>query len=98
MDLLGLMDDDLDPDSFVDDGGVNISGGQAQRIELCRALFADKQFILLDEPSSALDPQNAKKILKLLENISRSKIIIVVTHDLEFKTANDVTIEMRNII
>ena len=95
---LGLIADQLEPDSFVEDGGVNISGGQAQRIELCRALFSDKHIILMDEPTSALDQENTTKTLRLLEEISSEKIIIVVTHDLEFKTANDITIEMRNII
>lgn len=61
---------------------VNLSGGEKQRVALCRILVTGYPLILLDEPFSAIDTQLQPELLKLLRNISLlQKTIIHVTHN-----------------
>ena len=65
--------------------GINLSGGQKARLSLARAVYADKNLILLDDPISALDANVKKKIFKnLLLNHLRGKTRILVTHAVDF--------------
>ena len=58
-----------------------LSGGQKQRVAIARALANDTPIIVADEPTGALDSVSAKSILKLLADISKDKLVIVVTHN-----------------
>jgi ABC-type bacteriocin/lantibiotic exporter with double-glycine peptidase domain len=62
-----------------------LSGGQKARISLARAIYADKDMVLLDDPISALDANVKKKIFEnvLLEHL-KEKTIILVTHAVDF--------------
>ncbi|KYH12493.1 ABC transporter ATP-binding protein [Neorickettsia sp. 179522] len=59
---------------------TDLSRGQRQRINIARALFADRQVILLDEATSSLDTQNEKAIEAVISNTSRDKTVIIVAH------------------
>lgn len=61
-----------------------LSGGQKQRIAIARALIKDPDILCLDEPTSSLDKSNATDLAKLLGELSKEKLIIVSTHDLDF--------------
>lgn len=58
-----------------------LSGGQKQRVAIARALANDTPIIVADEPTGSLDSKSSKEILKLLHEISKDKLVIVVTHN-----------------
>lgn len=59
----------------------NLSGGQKQRVAIARALLLDKAILFADEPTGNLDSDNSKRIAELLKELSKSKLVIVVSHD-----------------
>ena len=60
-----------------------LSGGMKQRVAIARCLAKDTPIIIADEPTGNLDSKNAKSVLKLLYEISKYKLVIVVTHNYE---------------
>jgi zinc transport system ATP-binding protein len=60
-----------------------LSGGQQQRVFLARALVSDPELLILDEPSTALDPQTREEFFGLVERLNRDKgvTVIIITHD-----------------
>lgn len=65
-----------------DEDGVNISGGEAQKIALARALYRDAPFIILDEPTAALDPIAEAEIYANFDRIVGDKTAIYISHRL----------------
>ncbi|XP_061670835.1 ATP-binding cassette sub-family C member 12 isoform X2 [Syngnathoides biaculeatus] len=65
--------------------GLNLSGGQKQRISLARAVYADKDIYLLDDPLSAVDAHVGKHIFEeCIKQVLRGKSVILVTHQLQY--------------
>ena len=60
-----------------------LSGGQMQRVAIARALVNNPEIILADEPTGALDSETSKQIMDVLKNISKEKLVIMVTHNPE---------------
>ena len=65
-----------------DDSGINLSGGEAQKIALARVLYADSGVIILDEPSSALDPIAEYQLNKTVTELAENKTVIIISHRL----------------
>ncbi len=65
-----------------DEEGVNVSGGEAQKIALARALYKDAPFIILDEPTAALDPIAEAEIYSKFDEIVGDKTAIYISHRL----------------
>ena len=65
-----------------DEDGVNVSGGEAQKIALARALYKDAPFIILDEPTAALDPIAEAEIYAKFDEIVGDKTAIYISHRL----------------
>ena len=73
-------------DSFLfkefDDSGIEISGGESQKIALARALYKDAPFLILDEPTSALDPVSEYEVYSSFNEIAGDKTAIYISHRL----------------
>ena len=61
-----------------------LSGGQKQRVAIARALIKNPEIIMADEPTGALDSNTGKQVMDTLKQLSKSKLVIVVSHDREF--------------
>jgi len=73
---------DVTEKSFAD-----LSGGQRQRVLLARALAADPEILILDEPVAHMDPTNAQKLFQTLEQFRHRVTCLMVSHDVELVTA-----------
>ena len=60
-----------------------LSGGEKERIAILRSLITDPKLILADEPTGALDKNNAIKTMKILKNASKKRLVLLVTHNKE---------------
>jgi len=68
-------------DHVLGERGAGLSGGEAQRIALARALLSGAGVIILDEPTASLDPDNAEAILSHLQDLAGSVTLIMFSHD-----------------
>ena len=60
---------------------ASLSGGEQQRVALARALVLEPRVLLLDEPTSNLDPTNMRVILNLIKKVAEKTYVIIATHD-----------------
>ena len=60
--------------------GVQVSGGEKQRIGIARALYHDRPIYIFDEATNALDEFTENEILKSLKNHLKNKIVIIISH------------------
>ena len=68
-------------DTVISEAGSNLSGGQKQRISIARAFLKNSKILLLDEVTSALDSITSKNILKSINQLSKNKTCIYISHD-----------------
>lgn len=76
--------------------GVDLSGGQWQRVSIARGINRDSKVIVLDEPTAAIDPIEETKIYKKFKEISDERITVLVTHRLGSARIADRTVVMEN--
>ncbi len=69
-------------DNIIGEGGVNLSGGQARRIAIARAVLKDSPILILDEPSEGLDAVTEAKFLQDLRALMQGRTVIYITHRL----------------
>jgi ATP-binding cassette, subfamily C, bacterial CydCD len=82
-------------DTWVGEAGRLLSGGQAHRLALARALLSDAPVWILDEPTEGLDGETADAVMRTLRQLGKSKTIIVVTHQAEIARKLDGMIVLR---
>ncbi|MFA9488678.1 MULTISPECIES: cysteine/glutathione ABC transporter permease/ATP-binding protein CydD [unclassified Mannheimia] len=73
----------------VQDSNIGISGGQAQRIAIARALLRPYELLLLDEPTASLDIDSEQQVLEALHHLSREQTTLMITHRVEDLTQCD---------
>jgi ABC-type lipoprotein export system ATPase subunit len=74
-----------------------ISGGQKQRVAIARALIKNPKVIIADEPTGNLDSKTGLLIMKILKKLSETKLVIMVTHDLDYaETFADRLIQLKD--
>mgnify|MGYP000761477277 FL=1 len=75
--------------TLVGEGGIYLSGGEAQRIALARAILKDSPIILLDEATAFADPENEGRILEAFSHLIKGKTVLVIAHRLSTITNAD---------
>lgn len=75
--------------TLVGEGGIYLSGGEAQRIALAHAILKDSPIILLDEATAFADPENEGKILAAFSHLIKGKTVLVIAHRLSTITNAD---------
>lgn len=76
-------------DTIVGEGGATLSGGERQRLSIARAVLKDSPIVLLDEPTSSLDPINDRAVRAALVNLLHNKTVLIVAHRLPTIQAAD---------
>jgi ATP-binding cassette subfamily B protein len=67
-------------DTRVGERGMRLSGGERQRISIARAFLKDAPILILDEPTSAIDPRTEEEILDAMERLMRSRTTFIISH------------------
>ena len=81
---VNLPDDEEDVTLFLSKKPTELSGGQKQRLAIARAMIKRSEILFLDEPTSALDKENAEDIIRILYELSKTTLIIVVSHTSDY--------------
>lgn len=89
---VGLNDikDKFKKDMFkhVGKGGSKLSGGTRQIVWILRCIFSENFMIFLDEPTSSLDEKSKRKIMKLIADLSKTRTVVIISHDSEIEEYN----------
>lgn len=81
-------------DTFIGEGGLELSGGQSQRIAIARALISDRKIVILDEPTSHLDIETEFEIKTKLLELFKDRTVIIATHRLHWLNDMDYVIHI----
>ena len=82
-------------ETIIDENFINISGGQAQRIGIARALYQNPEIIIFDESFNSIDKDIAYKILSNIRQEFKTAKILIISHDLYFEKLVDRTIRLK---
>ena len=63
-----------------DENGIDLSGGEAQKLAIARALYKDAPFVILDEPTAALDPKSESEIYARFDEMSGGRTAVYISH------------------
>ena len=83
-------------DTIVGERGAKLSGGQRQRIAIARALVRKPKLLILDEPTTALDPKTEKEICTTLKELHKEVTIFAISHQMEIMKSADIVYKIEN--
>ena len=96
LDFAGLGYVDKDADLGKDVGGTDLSGGQWQKLAIARAYYRDRNFIVLDEPTSNLDPLAEAEVFRKYMVMTEGRTVIMVTHRISIASLADRIVVFRD--
>ena len=70
-------------DTIIGEGGTTLSGGERQRLSIARAIMKDALIIILDEATANVDPENEKKLMEAITELTQEKTVIMIAHRLK---------------
>ena len=70
-------------DTIIGEGGTTLSGGERQRLSIARAIMKDAPFIILDEATANVDPENEKELMEAITELTQEKTVIMIAHRLK---------------
>lgn len=80
-------------DTVIGTEGVSLSGGEQQRLALCRAFLKNDPIVILDEVTASIDPENEFKIRQAIERLVKNKTVIIIAHKLSLvETADQILV------
>ena len=86
---------DLGLTSLLETEARSLSGGEAERVSVARAILKGSSLILVDEPTASLDKENGTNVARVLREASRSALVIVASHDISvFEPFADVLVRL----
>ena len=92
---LGLNKLEVESAENIGYGGINLSGGQKQKINILRTILKDSNFIIFDEPTNNLDQESINIFVNQLEKIRGEKTILIITHEKKLEDISDNVFELR---
>ncbi|CAD8115160.1 unnamed protein product [Paramecium primaurelia] len=92
--IMDLQNMEKGDSTMIGEKGLTLSGGQKARLSLARALYEDAEIYLLDDPLSAVDAKVSRSIFNNLKQLAKQRIIILVTHQVQFAPECDQIIIM----
>ena len=81
--------------TIVGPSGKILSGGQAQRLSIARALYQDREVLIFDEATNALDEETEAEILKNIHGLKKTKTIIIISHSSKVLDICDEILEIK---
>jgi len=81
-------------DTWVGEAGLTLSGGQARRIAIARALLKDAPILVLDEPTEGLDNPNAEAVLQSVDRLMKGRTVLIITHRRDALCAVDQVLDL----
>lgn len=92
--FINMDDNDID---FINNNPRNLSGGEKQKIAFARQCYDKMSVLVMDEPTSMLDENAKRKMLKFLQKVKENRIVIIVSHDKQVMESCDYIINMECI-
>ena len=90
----GFVEDIGGLDGYISESGKSLSGGQKRRLGMARVLLYNSEVLIFDEVTSGLDDANKQNIQRVIEKLSKNKLVIIITHD-DWRPCNSINFKLQ---